>query len=119
MTISPTSVSTPAPVLPAGPPRELLQSSTFLLKRLGWMITDRFHDALKPTGLTGQHYAVLSLLDEGMRETQGEIAERLGITRPQVSRLLKRAAPRLKVLGHSEIPETHSIRIGTLIGGHA
>jgi len=39
--------------------------------------------------------------------------------RPSVARLLKRAAPRLKVLGHSEIPETHSIRIGTLIGGHA
>ena len=36
-----------------------------------------------------------------------------------MARLLKRAAPRLKVLGHSEIPETHSIRIGTLIGGHA
>ena len=28
--------------------------------------------------------------------------------RPMVARLLKRAAPRLKVLGHSEIPETHS-----------
>jgi flagellar biosynthesis protein FlhA len=39
--------------------------------------------------------------------------------RPSVAKLLKRAAPRLKVLGHSEIPETHSIRIGTLIGGHA
>jgi flagellar biosynthesis protein FlhA len=39
--------------------------------------------------------------------------------RPSLARLLKRAAPRLKVLGHSEIPETHSIRIGTLIGGHA
>jgi flagellar biosynthesis protein FlhA len=33
--------------------------------------------------------------------------------------LLKRAAPRLKVLAHSEIPETHSIRIGNLIGGAA
>jgi len=41
------------------------------------------------------------------------------VIRPSVARLLKRAAPRLKVLGHSEIPETHSIRIGTLIGGHA
>jgi flagellar biosynthesis protein FlhA len=37
--------------------------------------------------------------------------------RTQLARLLKRAAPRLRVLGHSEIPETHSIRIGTLIGG--
>jgi flagellar biosynthesis protein FlhA len=36
--------------------------------------------------------------------------------RPPMARLLKRAAPRLKVLSHSEIPETHSIRIGTIIG---
>jgi len=36
--------------------------------------------------------------------------------RAQMARLLKRAAPRLKVLSHSEIPETHSIRIGSIIG---
>jgi flagellar biosynthesis protein FlhA len=34
------------------------------------------------------------------------------LIRAPMARLLKRAAPRLKVLGHSEIPETHSIRIG-------
>jgi len=39
--------------------------------------------------------------------------------RVPMSRLLKRAAPRLKVLGHSEIPETHSIRIGSIIGSAA
>ncbi|MBB1160609.1 flagellar biosynthesis protein FlhA [Aquariibacter albus] len=39
--------------------------------------------------------------------------------RVPVARLLRRAAPRLKVLGHSEIPETHSIRIGSVIGGTA
>jgi len=39
--------------------------------------------------------------------------------RAPMARLLKRAAPRLKVLGHSEIPETHSIRIGSIIGGVA
>ena len=39
--------------------------------------------------------------------------------RSSMSRLLRRAAPRLKVLGHSEIPETHTIRIGSLIGGKA
>lgn len=36
--------------------------------------------------------------------------------RAQMARLLKRAAPRLRVLAHSEIPETHSIRIGAIIG---
>ncbi|HUG22553.1 flagellar biosynthesis protein FlhA [Piscinibacter sp.] len=39
--------------------------------------------------------------------------------RAPMARLLKRAAPRLRVLGHSEIPETHSIRIGSIIGGAA
>ncbi|PXW96187.1 flagellar biosynthesis protein FlhA [Sphaerotilus hippei] len=36
--------------------------------------------------------------------------------RAPVARLLRRAAPRLRVLGHSEIPDTHSIRIGSIIG---
>ena len=39
--------------------------------------------------------------------------------RVPMARLLKRAAPRLRVLSHSEIPETHSIRIGSVIGAHA
>ncbi|WP_375136322.1 flagellar biosynthesis protein FlhA [Azohydromonas australica] len=37
--------------------------------------------------------------------------------RAPIARLLKRAAPRLKVLAHSEIPETHTIRIASIIGG--
>jgi flagellar biosynthesis protein FlhA len=41
------------------------------------------------------------------------------LIRSPMARLLKRSAPRLKVLGHSEIPETHSIRIGSIIGGAA
>ncbi|HET7863238.1 MAG TPA: flagellar biosynthesis protein FlhA [Burkholderiaceae bacterium] len=41
------------------------------------------------------------------------------LIRAPLARLLKRAAPRLRVLGHSEIPDTHSIRIGSIIGAHA
>jgi flagellar biosynthesis protein FlhA len=41
------------------------------------------------------------------------------LIRAPMARLLKRAAPRLRVLSHSEIPETHSIRIGSVIGGAA
>jgi flagellar biosynthesis protein FlhA len=37
--------------------------------------------------------------------------------RATMARLLRRAAPRLRVLSHSEVPETHSIRIGSIIGG--
>lgn len=36
--------------------------------------------------------------------------------RAQLARLLKRGAPRLRVIAHSEIPETHSIRINRVIG---
>ena len=41
------------------------------------------------------------------------------LIRTPIARLLKRAAPRLKVLGHSEIPDTHSIRIAQVIGATA
>jgi len=36
--------------------------------------------------------------------------------RHAVAKLMRKAAPRLRVLGHSEIPETHTIRIGRIIG---
>ena len=39
--------------------------------------------------------------------------------RAPLARLLRRASPRLKVLAHSEIPETHSIRIGSVVGSGA
>ncbi len=41
------------------------------------------------------------------------------LIRTPMARLLRRAAPRLRVLGHSEIPDTHTIRIGSIIGGTA
>ncbi|WP_027996811.1 flagellar biosynthesis protein FlhA [Simplicispira psychrophila] len=37
--------------------------------------------------------------------------------RGAISRLVRRVAPRLQVLGHSEIPETHTIRIGPVLQG--
>ena len=36
--------------------------------------------------------------------------------RVPVARLLRKGAPRLRVLGHAEVPDTHSIRIGRIIG---
>ncbi len=38
--------------------------------------------------------------------------------RLQIARLLRRIVPRLQVLAHSEIPETHSIRIGPILRGN-
>ena len=37
--------------------------------------------------------------------------------RTAISRLVRRMAPRLQVLAHSEIPETHTIRIGPVLKG--
>ena len=37
--------------------------------------------------------------------------------RTAVARLVRRVAPRLQVLAHSEIPETHTIRIGPILKG--
>ena len=37
--------------------------------------------------------------------------------RGSIARLVRRVAPRLQVLAHSEIPETHTIRIGPILQG--
>lgn len=39
--------------------------------------------------------------------------------RVPLSRLLKRAAPRLRVLGHAEVPETSTVRVSAVLGGAA
>ncbi|MDE2615426.1 MAG: flagellar biosynthesis protein FlhA, partial [Burkholderiales bacterium] len=39
--------------------------------------------------------------------------------RNSIARLVRRVAPRLQVLSHSEIPETHTIRIGPILKGAA
>jgi MarR family transcriptional regulator, lower aerobic nicotinate degradation pathway regulator len=75
------------PVMP-GPPRELLSSTSFLLKRLGMLAKERTLDAFQATGLTPYHYAILALLEEGSRETQATIADALGYDRSQLVGLL-------------------------------
>jgi DNA-binding MarR family transcriptional regulator len=72
----------------AGPPRELLLSSTFLLKRLGFAAKEHSQDAFEGTGLSPFHFAVLALLEEDPRETQAAIADALGYDRSHVVRLL-------------------------------
>ena len=72
----------------AGPPKELLSSTTFLLKRLGFAAKDHSHDAFEGTGLSPFHFAVLALLEEDPRETQAVIADALGYDRGHLVRLL-------------------------------
>ena len=77
----------PAPSLP-GLPEELLASSTFLLKRLGFAAKERSLKAYEATGLHPYHYAILLALGEGSHETQGAIADALGYDRGQLVGLL-------------------------------
>src|SRR6476620_12006904 len=72
----------------AGPPKELLSSTTFLLKRLGFAAKEYSHDAFEGTGLSPFHFAVLALLEEDPRETQAVIADALGYDRGHLVRLL-------------------------------
>jgi DNA-binding MarR family transcriptional regulator len=64
-----------------GPPKELLTSAAFMLKRLGFMLKDRTMQAFEETGLSPYHHAVLALLHEEPRETQAMIADALGYDR--------------------------------------
>jgi DNA-binding MarR family transcriptional regulator len=79
---------TPVKAPPARPPKELLASSTFLLHRLTWAMKERKLEAFESTGLNPMHHAVLSLLEEGARETQATIADALGYDRSYLVGLL-------------------------------
>jgi DNA-binding MarR family transcriptional regulator len=81
------NVTTPT-TLTAKLPRELMESTTFLLKRLGFAAKDRSLAAYEATGLHPYHHAVLLVLDEGSRDTQGSIADALGYDRGQLVGLL-------------------------------
>ncbi len=70
------------------PPRELVSSPSFLLKRLGFEVKDRVHDGYEAAGASPYHFTVLAVLDEGARETQATIADALGYDRSYLVGLL-------------------------------
>jgi DNA-binding MarR family transcriptional regulator len=85
------SINSPTPpVHPtlAKPPRELLASPGFLLKRLGFRMKERASSAFEAAGETPYCHALLSLLEEGERATQGTIADALGYDRSYLVGLL-------------------------------
>jgi MarR family transcriptional regulator, lower aerobic nicotinate degradation pathway regulator len=69
-------------------PEELLASTSFLLKRLGFAAKEQAMEAYERAGLHPYHYAVLIALDESSRETQAAIADALGYDRGQLVGLL-------------------------------
>jgi DNA-binding MarR family transcriptional regulator len=82
-----TDPETPQKAAP-GPPKELLSSSSFLLKRLGFLLKERGFAAFEATGLSPYHHAVLALLEEDPRETQATIADALGYDRSHLVGIL-------------------------------
>jgi DNA-binding MarR family transcriptional regulator len=69
-------------------PVELVASSLFLLKRLGFTAKQRSVDEYEAIGLNPYHYAILALLDQGAPETQAAIADALGYDRGTLVGLL-------------------------------
>ena len=92
-----------------GPSRELLLSTPFLLKRLGFAVKERSYAAFESLGLLPQHHAVLSLLDEGARETQGTIADALGYDRSMLVGLLDELDPAHAARHHVRLGRPHRI----------
>ena len=85
------TVTNPEPTLPRTPPRlpeELLASTPFLLKKLGFLAKDQSLRAYEETGVGPYHHAVLIALDADTHETQGAIADALGYDRGQLVGLL-------------------------------
>jgi DNA-binding MarR family transcriptional regulator len=81
-------VSTIGSKAPTRLPEELVDSALFLLKRLGMSAKERSFTAYEELGLHPYHHAILAVLDEGTRETQGSIADSLGYDRGQLVGLL-------------------------------
>src|SRR5512132_2684615 len=82
------NVTTTTSPMTANLPQELVESTVFLLKRLGFAAKDRSLAAYEDLGLHPYHHAILLVLDEGSRETQGSIADALGYDRGQLVGLL-------------------------------
>jgi MarR family transcriptional regulator, lower aerobic nicotinate degradation pathway regulator len=69
-------------------PEELVSSTTFLLKRLGFAAKERGMAVYEREDVHPYHYAILLALEEGGHETQGAIADALGYDRGQLVGLL-------------------------------
>jgi MarR family transcriptional regulator, lower aerobic nicotinate degradation pathway regulator len=79
-----------APVLkpPTKPPRELVKSTSFLLKRIGFAIKERTIAAFEEHGASPYQHGILCSLSESRAETQAQIADALGYDRSWLVGLL-------------------------------
>lgn len=88
MTTTTTTTTSTKPAFTARYPAELVSSTLFLLKRLGMSAKDKSLGRYEEAGLHPYHHAILAVLDEGSRETQGAIADALGYDKGQLVGLL-------------------------------
>jgi DNA-binding MarR family transcriptional regulator len=84
------SVPSEAPEQARAPrlPQELLESTVFLLKRLGYAAKERAVSDYLLADCNPYHHAVLAVLAEGAAETQAAIADALGFDRSQLVGML-------------------------------
>src|SRR5947207_15337110 len=69
-------------------PKELVESTMFLLQRLGFAAKGKSMDAFEETGLHPYHFGVLIALSGDSHATQGGIADSRGYDRGQLVGLL-------------------------------
>jgi DNA-binding MarR family transcriptional regulator len=81
-------MNAPALKPPTRPPRELVKSTSFLLKRLGFAIKERTVEAFEDRGANPYQHGVLCSLSESQAETQSQIADALGYDRSWLVGLL-------------------------------
>ena len=81
-------MNAPALKPPTRPPRELVKSTSFLLKRLGFAIKERTIDAFEGRGANPYQHGILCSLSERKAETQSQIADSLGYDRSWLVGLL-------------------------------
>jgi flagellar biosynthesis protein FlhA len=106
----------------------IAQSLFGTTKELAVIALDPELEKVLAASLTGEAAAIEPGLVELLQRGAAAAAQRqedLGLAptllvpdrmRVALARLLKRAAPRLRVLGHAEVPETATIRVSTVLG---
>ena len=87
-TMSSALPQTPEPAARPRLPQELVESTVFLLKRLGDAVKERAMAEFVAAGCNPYQHVVLALLAEGARETQAAIAEAIGFDPSQLVGIL-------------------------------